>query len=53
MKKQISKLDDNVKKTNVGAKELKEQKVQCIADKSEIMRDLATYEYNYSANTNS
>lgn len=46
MRKQIERFDLQYKKLFVETKKLKEKSQQCLADKFEIMRDLATYEVN-------
>lgn len=48
MRGEVEKLDNQHKRTKNEAKRLREQALQCEADKLEVMRDLSQYEFNYS-----
>jgi len=44
----VEKNDQKYHKINAGINEMKKQKVQATYDKVELLRDLATYEINFS-----
>ena len=50
MRKEIERFDGSFTKLQKETKKLKEKTLQCQVDKVEIMRDLATFEYNFCNN---